>query len=1236
MTCQFPTNAKAIFWFDNATYDDAQPVVTFKNKHKDGIGYLTGEYDIDSNGSLVIRSVNLQHEKMYKVLSFDEDDLYSVFRISVVVTVTPAQQKPIIERCHSNRYCVIQANPGDVLKCSFAGARPPVQLEWYARKNGREESVNSSNYKETQGANLTYETVSEITLPELFGEKLLWLICKSKQAANAGWSYSDVLIEMQSNSVETKSYERDILHFEIKERAILDCTSGLVSVILWKKCHKHQCFFIAFKKETQTTIVEGFEDYFRLEVTGALIISSIQLFHEGNYTCVTSGPRSKNLSKAISLVVLVPPSPSYLIIAECSSEYDCTIPSTGEGTLTCVISRVRPTVTLNWMTEQSQHVAIDAIETTSKEELGLFDISVTMRYKIVNTNDCQQTFKLECRAHGPVTAIFYSRREVRIEQENCILTSSEKRKSPVVVVVSIVLGISLSCLAAYGIWKLRSKRDGSSERQLGTKDEKRPLQVKSDLEYESMKKEIIQRLKLYYEKTFDENCDGSFGLSNYVPNDVSYLNSEKPWNDENLWEPLNSYEDIFSHQKMKNRNVVVEGEVGYGKSTFATYLTMQWCKGNEPNCEILLFISLGHIGTKNLFDFTVSTLLHEEKTLSPIHLENVIRRTENVWIILDDFDAYVNKKFQSSSISELWKERNQKFKIIVLARPYCLLNNGDNPVVRLEPFKDKHVIAFVSKKFAEKEEMQSPFLKAIKTKKDIDSMCHVPLYLNIISSSYLRNGSIPPEVRTLTTFYEFVFHWLLSRTPKTSLSQKNSTETANNNTAFQHNTKISKLAVNGMKTSTNLWDKSKLPAPEEIDKLLKAGILIATAKTERLSDNFDIKQVQHVAFAHQIYQCYYGAHYLALPSKERELERCLSSMDVKNSKYIFIFTCGLCKKDTLFTIIIQELLNKKDYYPYAVNDCLAHCFYERRFLQSDPYRQLLQLMSYSEHRLHFRDGDDRNLLTAKAFVVDACSQLKIPVGILSFTNMVTEIAENYCTLKHDVKFRIPDVVQTFYIIDFEQKLSVKDIMSLLKNMKSVEEIIVYSKTFPRLHDEVEIPEGKEEVKVIWISFEGNDVSTLNYPSINFKLWLNCHATRTVKLLRKQKRWKDVPEDELKRKEKQILEKLDDMDFEKFSEEQSEFSKEEIAKLRLHHETDLSALRGFLKEFHMMYEAKTKDKYDTHRMNVHEHIEKLTSSKKSNIPETSHEAEGTPSKDNKYGQLDELVSGLKNYYQSLHI
>lgn len=117
-------------------------------------------------------------------------------------------------------------------------------------------------------------------------------------------------------------------------------------------------------------------------------------------------------------MIAVPPSPSYLVVAECSSEYDCTIPSTGEGTLTCTISRVRPTVTLNWMTEQSQHVTINAIERTSKEDLGLFDISVTMRYEIVNTNDCQQTFKLECRAHGPATAIFYSRREVRIKQGN--------------------------------------------------------------------------------------------------------------------------------------------------------------------------------------------------------------------------------------------------------------------------------------------------------------------------------------------------------------------------------------------------------------------------------------------------------------------------------------------------------------------------------------------------------------------------------------------------------------------------------------------------------------------------------------------------------------------------------------------------------------------------------------------------------------------------------------------------
>lgn len=84
--CQFPPDVKKIYWYDDASDDDSTPIIRFIENVKDGVGYDSGEYSLFPNGSLIIYNVSMKHDRAFKVIYYDQEGLYNVFRVSLTVT----------------------------------------------------------------------------------------------------------------------------------------------------------------------------------------------------------------------------------------------------------------------------------------------------------------------------------------------------------------------------------------------------------------------------------------------------------------------------------------------------------------------------------------------------------------------------------------------------------------------------------------------------------------------------------------------------------------------------------------------------------------------------------------------------------------------------------------------------------------------------------------------------------------------------------------------------------------------------------------------------------------------------------------------------------------------------------------------------------------------------------------------------------------------------------------------
>lgn len=82
VNCYFKATFISVHWYDSPNYFDFKPLISSHITSLEGPGYTSGEFDIQDDGSLVIKNVSLEHEKVFTVVVItsndDDPEAYSV------------------------------------------------------------------------------------------------------------------------------------------------------------------------------------------------------------------------------------------------------------------------------------------------------------------------------------------------------------------------------------------------------------------------------------------------------------------------------------------------------------------------------------------------------------------------------------------------------------------------------------------------------------------------------------------------------------------------------------------------------------------------------------------------------------------------------------------------------------------------------------------------------------------------------------------------------------------------------------------------------------------------------------------------------------------------------------------------------------------------------------------------------------------------------------------------------
>ncbi|XP_071841244.1 uncharacterized protein [Apostichopus japonicus] len=413
--CRLLENSTRFYWFDMNIEGEESLLIKLENGRVSGKGYMTGEFNIDSDGSLIINSVTVQHERVLHFESLSPNLITSTKDITVIVYVEPIDPIPVIAECLGNSDCIMKGNLDGVISCFHHNTRPAATISWFMRDGTHDIPLNSTTNQTLSADLITFSVTSEMAIGEIpllvNMQSFVLLVCKSHNPYSmVQESDSKVLLDLSQNDpFEKQSYlPEDPVYAIQNQDLVIECPLTIAaedSIVMWmaKSLETKNRRYLKYSAYGVPS-VETDEQY-SLQKSGAIVISQVALHHEGLYACIEStGSTTKSFLQRVE--VIVQPTPPKVLVEGCNLFEPCSFHITETKTITCQVNGVHPEVELN-IKVMSTKLAVINIKVLTYEHEGLFYTSIRGDVIVVDTS-CQVNGTIICQAVGPAANVFKS------------------------------------------------------------------------------------------------------------------------------------------------------------------------------------------------------------------------------------------------------------------------------------------------------------------------------------------------------------------------------------------------------------------------------------------------------------------------------------------------------------------------------------------------------------------------------------------------------------------------------------------------------------------------------------------------------------------------------------------------------------------------------------------------------------------------------------------------------------
>ncbi|QHI38035.1 hypothetical protein IMCC3317_34190 [Kordia antarctica] len=251
-----------------------------------------------------------------------------------------------------------------------------------------------------------------------------------------------------------------------------------------------------------------------------------------------------------------------------------------------------------------------------------------------------------------------------------------------------------------------------------------------------------------------------------ICNQDSLLKLEKEYSYSKINKNKNSFyksnlaKDYVAKNIIFNNKVLIIGNPGVGKSTYAKNLCYKWAKEykNSKSERIIIYIQLRYLNFEEE-SYLVSFINRQYFSAIDSKLFS-LNALENFQLILDGFDELT---FENQI---LLISRIKRHNYIILSRPYGLINHDLNHdiSIQIDGFNSSGIEYYLDNILKSKRKKKN-FLKLVEQNRVLKDYASTPLMLSFMSLIYLTSKNIKKDLSSIKSIYDLqekVYSWVLS------------------------------------------------------------------------------------------------------------------------------------------------------------------------------------------------------------------------------------------------------------------------------------------------------------------------------------------------------------------------------------------------------------------------------------------------------------------------------------------
>ncbi|PIK36251.1 putative NACHT, LRR and PYD domains-containing protein 3-like [Apostichopus japonicus] len=1060
--CSFENGFNVLSWY-NSTREGHYPVLTYDNFDITGTGYLSGDYNLSHDGSLLIRNVSMLNDRIYAVekLHLLYDTEVVTHQIVVQTIAKPIYSYPVIEQCSNNdEICFTQITSTAILNCSVSKTRPQVSLSWQRRSTYSDRTLPFTVTTTVEDNAESYNSLV-ITRPSDNLPLVSLLVCKADDIR-------ELLAIDESSVVIENDHHLDVpigvtQHYVERYSPLrLPCSGVQADVVVWKRAvdniinnnnkivtPRDMDILLITIRNWRNNFTRSYGTDFTTAYDDTLLLKQTELEHQGLYVCLTSEITRTDV-KMNEVIVFAYPSPPYPVVEGCYNDQFCELDVQREGNLTCSILGILPMVELNCNITDGHgyHVTLTKQDYTVTVNEDMFDIHVTYMYEILGSTESRRSIK--CFVIGPTPDMFNLSTEINLILSIDDIIDSDMQSTRyiwgLVAFAAFVFVIAVSTLA------IRKAKPSPSVRKYDGIDPERVPMIKSGLD--AVTTTFMNEVKAKYESIYAHVQpipyikDTMFCVNNvFVEGAIESIQNNKY--QESL-KPLSSHSEILSTLK-KPRILCIQGEPGYGKTTLALQLLYEWCNRNPRSP------------------------LRDDSSISTNLVGDILRKCSSVLFVLDGYDEYPDRDKSSTDISLILKRELLQGVSVILTTRSCLLPTELTPQTehfRLTGFGEKQRDQYIRRAVTDDDREAIERIKIqLQRNPVLGDLLQVPLLFVLFAhmASKSEDFQMLTSVTSVFRFMISCFHSHMQN--KMADENVESFQTAGNQHSELNIVAFESL-VDGKQSSS--WDESSLRERLGEDlyrQYLRIGILV---EEEILTDNpnslIHLQYKTKVRFYHKLFCEWYAAHYLGdflstgnLENSDVKKELC--KMDPFEFQYVYRFACGL-NRDA-FDKIISYLQDSDEGQHFAIL-----CILEQEGKSAHYTLQAVkELVSKS---VELNGLHSRLLQRSKIQILELASKKEIPITELRLVESYVRIQKDSLVLRSGLLLKgLSTVAKIGITTEDGRKLTEDDVIGILKygqHSNSFQELWFYNCPLPQSVNPDLIPKDikSRKIEVLWV------------------------------------------------------------------------------------------------------------------------------------------------------------------------